>query len=106
MSTETSIASVHGNDEMKAQVNSQDGKFHGEIIPALDLFELHRRLAALTNPHIHHDLRGMPEIERQTAIADVLEQIEEMLAFEQMPWQTALEKAILKVDDEYASSPR
>jgi hypothetical protein len=73
---------------------------HGEMIT--DLPELHRQLAALTNSHIHHDLRGMPEVERRTAMADIVEQIEEMQAFERMPWQAALEKAIRRVDNEYS----
>jgi hypothetical protein len=82
------------------------GKIHSELIPELDLVELHRRLAALTNAHSHHDLRGMPEVERQTAIADVRQQIEQRLAFERMPWQAALEEASRKVDGEHTSSPR
>jgi hypothetical protein len=82
------------NDEMKAKLNSQNGSTHSEFFFDIDLVELHRWLAALTNPHIHHDLRGMTEDERLVALADVLEQIEEMLAFERMPWQKALEKYI------------
>jgi len=74
-----------------------------EFIPDVDLVELHRQLAALTNAHIHQDLRGMPEVERQVAMADVLKQIEELLAFEQSPWPAALEEAIQKVNDEYAA---
>jgi len=72
---------------------------HSEMI--LDLPELHRQLAALANPHLHHDLRAMPEVERRTAMTDIMEQIEEMLAFERMPWQAALEKAGKAVDYEY-----
>ena len=83
---------------MKAQVNIKNGNIQSEFIPDLDLTELNRRLAALANAHMHHDLRGMPEVERQAAMADVLQQIEEMLAFEQMPWQKALDEAIRKVD--------
>lgn len=79
---------------MKAKTNSQKGNIHSEFIPDLDLTELHRWLAALTNAHIHHDLRAMSEEERLAAMADVLEQIEEMLAFERMPWQKALEEYI------------
>jgi hypothetical protein len=79
---------------MKAPINPQNGNLHCEFIPDLDLCELHRWLAALMNAHIHHDLRGMPEVERQTAMADVLEQIEELMAFERMPWQAALEAYI------------
>ncbi len=63
-----------------------------------DLPELHRQLAALTNPHVHHNLGGMAVIERRTAIADIVEQIEEMLAFEKMPWQASLEEACRKVE--------
>jgi hypothetical protein len=44
----------------------------------------------------------MPEVERRTAMADIMEQIEERLAFERMPWQAALEKALKRVDDEYS----
>jgi hypothetical protein len=84
---------------MKAPVDSRENSIHREFDPDLDLFELHRRLAALANSHVHHDLRGMPEVERQAAMADVLQQIEEMLAFEQTPWQKALEEAIRKVDE-------
>ncbi len=69
---------------------------HGEMIT--DLPELHRQLAALTNPHVHHDLRGMTESERRTAVADVMERIEEMLAFERMPWQAALEAAWINIE--------
>ena len=87
---------------MKTQVDSQNNKFHSQVIPDLDLPELHRQLAALKNAHIHHDLRGMPEVERRTAMADIMEQIEERLAFERMPWQAALEKALKRVDDEYS----
>lgn len=72
------------------------------MIPEINLRELHRQLAALTNPHIHHDLRGMPEVERRTAMTDVVEQIEEILAFERMPWEAALVKACRRVDDEYS----
>jgi hypothetical protein len=53
---------------MKAQVNSRNDNLHSEFVSGLDLPELHRQLAALTNPQIHHDLRGMPEIERQAAL--------------------------------------
>jgi hypothetical protein len=63
-----------------------------------DLPELHRQLAALTDPHVHHDLYGIAEVERRTEIADIMEQIEEMLAFEWMPWQAALEKACRKLE--------
>jgi hypothetical protein len=73
---------------------------HSEMITGLP--ELHRQLAALTNAHVHHDLRGMPEVERRTAMADIMEQIVEMQAFERMPWQAALEKAFRRVDDEYS----
>lgn len=79
---------------MKPKINSQNDHTHSEFIPDLDLNELHRRLAALTNSHVHHDLCGMPEVERQAAMADVLEQIEEMMAFERMPWQAALEQYV------------
>ena len=102
MSTETNKATGHRMNEQGYEMN--DGKIHNEDIPDLDLFELHRRLAALTNSHIHHDLRGIPEVERQAAIADLLEQIEEMLAFERMPWQTGLEKARQKVDEKNTRS--
>lgn len=57
-----------------------------------DLYELHRWLAALMNPELHWDLRGMPELERQVAISGVLEQIEELLAFNQMPFNGYIEK--------------
>jgi hypothetical protein len=40
----------------------------------------------------------MAEVERRTAMADIVEQIEEILAFEQMPWQAALEKACRKLE--------
>jgi hypothetical protein len=70
-----------------------------ELNPNSDLVELNRQLAALKNPHMHDDLLGIPEVERQVALADVLEQIEEILAAEQTPWQTALEEAVCKVDD-------
>ncbi len=69
---------------------------HNEMITGLP--ELHRQLAALTNAHVHHDLRGIPEVERRTAMADIVEQIEEMQAFERMPWCSALEKALKKVE--------
>jgi hypothetical protein len=72
---------------------------HSEMI--LDLPELHRQLAALANPNLHHDLRAMPEVERRTAMKDIEEQIEEMLAFEHMPWQSAFEKATKAVEYEY-----
>lgn len=91
---------------MKAQLNSQNDNILSEFIPDLDLTEMHRRLAALMNSHIHHDLCGMAEVERRTAIADVLEQIEETLAFERMPWQAALEKVSRKAGDEYTYAPR
>ncbi len=70
---------------MKAQLNSSNGNNRSEFIPDIDLIELHRWFAALTNSHIHHDLRGMPEVERHAAMADVLEQIEALMAFERMP---------------------
>ena len=104
MSNRTNKATGHRMIEQGYEMN--DGKIHSEVIPDLDLFELHRRLAALTNSHLHHDLRGMPEVERRAAIADLLEQIEEMLAFERMPWQKALEKARRKVDGKNTRSSR
>jgi len=104
MSTETNKETVRREIEHGYEMNG--GKIQREVIPDLDLFELHRLLAALTNSHMHHDLRGIPEVERRAAIADVLEQIEEMLAFERMPWQTALEKASRKVDEKNTRSPR
>ena len=84
------------SNEMIAQANLEKGKINREFDPDLDLTELHRQLAALANAHVHHDLRGMPELEWQAAMSDVLEQIEERMAFEQMPWQEALEEAIRK----------
>jgi hypothetical protein len=87
---------------MKTQEDSPNIEFQSEVIPDLYLSELHRQLAALTNAHIHHDLRGIPEVERRTAMEDITEQIEERLAFEQMPWQAALEKALRSVDDAYS----
>lgn len=87
------------SNEMKARATSHDRNIHREFDPDLDLVELHRRLAALVNAHIHYDLRGMPEVERQAAMADVLQQIEEELAFKQMPWEAALKEAIQKVDE-------
>jgi hypothetical protein len=74
--------------------------YHSKMMK--DLPELHRQLAALTNAHIHHDLRGLAEVERRTAMADIVKQIEEMQAFERMPWQAALEKALRRVDNEYS----
>lgn len=91
---------------MKAQINPQNGDHHNEFFPDLNLCELHRWLAALMNAHIHHDLRGMPEVERQTAMADVLEQIEALMAFARMPWLTALEQASQKAAEKYTRSPR
>lgn len=90
---------------MNAQTNSQKGNIHSEFFPDIDLVELHRLHAALANSHIHHDLRGMPEVERLTAMADVLEQIEELMTFERMPWKTALGQASRKVDEKYTRSP-
>lgn len=43
---------------------------------APDLVELHRLHAALVNPQCHWDIAQMSDVERQTAITDVLEQIE------------------------------
>jgi hypothetical protein len=88
---------------MKAQVNSQYDNGHSMLNP--DLVELNRQLAALANSHMHQDLRGMPEVERQVAMADVKQQIEKRLAFEQSPWPAALEEAIRKADAEYAANP-
>jgi hypothetical protein len=94
-----------GTYEMNAQTDSQNGSTHSEFFPDLDLVELHRLHAALANAHIHHDLRGMPEVERLTAMADVLEQIEELLAFERMPWKAALEQASRKINAKFTRSP-
>jgi hypothetical protein len=73
--------------------------------PDLDLVQLNRQLAALINAHMHNDLRGMPEVERQVAISDVRLKIEVSLAFEQSPWPAALEEAIRKVDEAYTAQP-
>lgn len=69
-----------------------------EMVPQLNLPELHRQLAALTNSHIHRDLGGMSEVERRAAIADIMEQIEQMLAFKRMPWEAVLQKAIRRAN--------
>jgi hypothetical protein len=44
-------------------------------------------------------------VERLTAMADVLEQIEELLAFERMPWKAALEQASRKINAKFTRSP-
>jgi len=89
--------------------NSRDlvsGEIKGvEYNPDLDLVELNRQLAALTNAHMHSDLRSMPEVEKQVAISDVRLKIEAALAFEQSPWPAALEEAVRKVDEAYAAQP-
>ena len=44
--------------------NSVSGEIKGvEDNPDLDLVDLTRQLAALTNAHMHNDLRGMHEVE-------------------------------------------
>jgi len=62
----------------------------------MDLYELHRLYAALVNNHMHHDLKRISEVERQTAMADILEQIEDLMQFKTYPFEVALAKAVAK----------
>lgn len=71
----------------------------------LEVVELNRQLAALTNAHMHNDLHAMPEVERQVAISDIRQKIEASLAFKQSPWPAALDEAIQKVDEAHAAQP-
>lgn len=57
------------------------------------LSELHRQHAALVNNHMHHDLKDMDPLQRQVAISDTLDRIEEAITFEKQPWNNALDKA-------------
>lgn len=43
------------------------------------LVELARLIAALTNAHMHHDLRDMDELERRVAIAQMCDEMEELI---------------------------
>jgi hypothetical protein len=43
-----------------------------------ELYRLATLIAALTNPGCHWDLRGMPEAERLAAVAELVEEWEEV----------------------------